>query len=184
MTEFLTIAEYKALNGIVGTQQNAQIQDIINAVNMFIETYTDRKFFLNDVTTSLSFSVTPPKSTDPIFLPTFEVGNIVSLVDNINLLTLVEGTDYYYEDEDATLRLLTASWPIGRNSLTLTAYLGFSSIPEDLKLAASELTTSYLKREGARRTSAQTTPLTYEPIQGNIMPNHVRIILDQYRIRS
>lgn len=184
MTEFLTLTDYKALNGIVGTQQDVQIQEIINAVNTFIESYTDRKFFLNTTDTSLNFSITPTKTLDPILLPIFEVGTITSLTDNVNSLSLIEGTDYYYEEADSTLRTLLTPWPVGRNSLTLTASLGLASIPEDLKLAASELTTNYLKREGARRSSMQTTPLTYEPIQGNILPNHVRLLLDQYRIRS
>lgn len=183
MIDFITLDEYKGLNGMLGTQQDAQLQSIIEGVNVLIEQYTNRSYYYNSSETTLKFTITPDKTLDRLFLPVLEVKSITRLTDNINALTLVEFTDYYYDATDSTLVPLKA-WPIGRESLSFVGFIGFTSIPEDLKLAASELVTNYFKREGARRTSAQTTPLTYEPIQGNMMPNHVRIILDQYRLRS
>lgn len=183
MIDFITLSEYKGLNGMLGTQQDAQLQSIIEGVNVLIEQYTNRSYYYNSTPTTLTFTITPDKVLDRLFLPVLEVKTITSLTDNINSLVLVEFTDFYYDSTDSSLVPMRA-WPIGRDSLTFVGNIGFSSIPEDLKLAASELVTNYFKREGARRTSAQTTPLTYEPIQGNMMPNHVRIILDQYRLRS
>ena len=82
----------------------------------------------------------------------------------------------------------TKHWPKGPKSVKVVYTAGYTSTPEDLKLAMFDLVKYYLKDERRERMSISgatvENPLS-SSLAGNIgFPDHIKRILDMYKIYS
>jgi hypothetical protein len=183
MAAILNLNEYKTFLGLQSTNNDVQYEAYIEAVNEYISQYCNRAFYTTDQEQALNFSVKPGDELQPIFLPEFNLLDGFTFTNNVSALPLVEYTDFYYDERANTLVPITP-YPVGKNSLTLLGTLGFSIIPLDLKLAATELVNNYFKREGAKKASNATTPTVFDSIEGGQLPQHIKRILIHYTIRN
>ena len=106
-------------------------------------------------------------------------------------VTLINNTDYYIDLEHDRLYRIdgdisSKNWPKGFASVEVTYRAGYSSTPQDLRLAIYDLITYYLKEEYKGRKSLAGATLQNETsttIREDIgFPDHIKRILDMYRI--
>ena len=100
--------------------------------------------------------------------------------------------EYIVNDDSDSITRTSATgtkyWPKGHKSVKVVYTAGYTSTPEDLKLAIFDLVKYYLKDERRERMSISgatvENPLS-SSLTGNIgFPDHIKRILDMYKIYS
>lgn len=191
MANLATLDEYKVYKAIVSDELNSQHEAILTHVSQLIKTYCDRTF-IDNYTVDLvdKFDAT---SNSSVFVSEFPIKDITSIettVDSgITLVPLVEGTDYFLKKDigqittgDGTPFLDAAVPPF--NSLIVTYTGGFSSTPEDLKLAAMDLVHYYVTSSfnpNKRLGSASIDTVSFSKLGDSAFPPHIKRVLDLYR---
>lgn len=166
----ITLVEYKAAEGITGTDNDVQLQVFVDQADRFIRTFLDQ----NVHATSL---------TKPLFkqhIDIFSGGNgrsfypkegPVRIVDTIEFWNGEEweefDTDSFTPTTDGN-RVWFEEWtvfPKGRHNLRITYTYGFvGAYPDDMKRAAINLTKHYsveLAHHGIRSQSDEEQTFTY-----------------------
>lgn len=185
MTNLVTRAEYKAYAGLTTPNQDTQIDNIIPGVSQFVETYCKRRFqaYTTDVYVEV-FS----GSNYPLSLTHHPVIAISMVEESPDLgatyTTLTEFTDWVLDKEDGTIKSSRGYFTPGINRYKVTYTYGYTTLPEDLKLAIFDLIKYYMRNDMAVHSSkapgTNTVQLEYQAI--NSIPAHIRRILDFYRV--
>ena len=112
-----------------------------------------------------------------------------SITDSYTTLTV--NTDYYVDTEhDRIFRIdgdvSSKAWSRGFASVQIVYRAGYSTTPQDLRLAIYDLITYYLKEEYKGRKSLAGATLQNETstsIREDIgFPDHIKRVLDMYRV--
>jgi hypothetical protein len=186
----ITLAEYKAYAGISSTNQDTQIAAIIPAVSDLIKSICQRGF--NDWVDEAKVEVFNggyPK----LFLDEYPIISINSVEFSSDYgytyTELVEFTDYAVDNEDHSIITIgrdSRGYPVEfsryTNGYRVTYYAGFDPLPSDLKIAALDLVSYYLKHEGSVHSpkAPGTNTVQIEYITKTSLPAHISRILDLY----
>jgi hypothetical protein len=186
----VTAAEYKAYAGISSTNQDAEIAAIIPIASQLVKSICGSTFvdYVNDSNEEI-FSGGWPK----LYLtegPLISVSSVEYSTDFGNTYTsLTEFTDYAVDREDNSIcstsrdsRGYILEFPKYVNGYKVTYYAGYETLPSDLKVAALDLVTYYLKHEGSVHSpkAPGTNTVQIEYITNVRLPAHIARVLDLY----
>lgn len=186
MGNLVTLEEVKLYNSIVSTNHDAAITALLPRVSQFIKNYCGRTFIDHY---SVSKTETFSGGTPSLFLVEAPVNNILDFEYSQDFgqtyNSLVEYTDYTFNAETDTLDVLYLSaFPKGVNAYRVIYTGGYSTCPDDLKQAAIDLVTYYLKADmsvkSTRSPGSSSTQVEY--IVNATVPSHIRRVLDYYRL--
>ncbi len=182
----ITRQEYKAYKGINSTNQDAAIDAIIPKVSKLIKTLCKRTFvdYVDDPKIEVF------KGGAPFLLlnetPVMQIISVEYSEDYGSTYTdLTEYTDYALNTEDDTLVPIgVTEFPSLINGYKVTYLAGFETIPEDLKLAALDLTEYYLRNDAAVHSpkAPGTNSVQIEYISVATLPAHIRRVINQYML--
>lgn len=199
MADLITLDDYKLLEGVSSTQYDEKFETLITSVSTLVRTYCNNEF---------DAYATSPGVTDVFDIqwdsyvvqlrhsPVISITNVferrAQSSDYEELFK--DGTNNKYEwyldtVSDSIFRTLDSgkykNWPQGVGSVKVTYLAGYTTIPDDLKLAIADLITYYHKDEwkerqsigSATREGAGSSAIRNDPG----FPDHIRRILDIYR---
>lgn len=183
-TNLITLAEYKAYEGITGTGQDGEINTIIPKVSQLVKNVCRRTFV--DWTDDQKVEVYNGGSV--ILLQEAPLIQIMNLEKSENYgqtyTTLVEFTDWVFDHENQQILPLDTSGEFKKlvNGYRVSYTAGYETIPEDLKLAVLDLVTYYMKNQGAvqSQVAVTTTNAQVQYISESNLPGHIKRVLDLY----
>lgn len=184
--DLITLAEVKAYSNINSTTQDSSISLLIPKVSQMIKNYCGRTFI--DYYSSPKVEVVNI-TTNSIFVQELPLNVVSSLEYSADYgktyILLTEFIDYVINKQDETLDIITDNvYSFSTNGLRLTYTGGYASTPEDLKLAAMDLVSYYLRSDMAvkstRTPGSSSTQVEY--VMNATLPSHIRRILDTYRL--
>ena len=194
MADLVTLSDYKDAEGIGSPKEDLRISRIIPSVSELVKTYCANTF--------VDFVSSDKTEEFDIYWDTFAVQLTESPVISITSVqersgydqsytTLTTGAYEYYLDKrtDSVIRTNESgtrlNWKHGVGSVKVVYRAGYSSTPEDLKLAVFDLVTYYLKDEHKERrtlggASIQNQSSTTQ--RDNVaFPDHIKRVLDLYK---
>ena len=203
MADLVTLQQYKDFNGLESVKNDARINVIIDQVSQLVKTYCGSSIVDYASTNKTEYFTTKDSYTDTIILAESPLIQVVSVEERdsqadsyITLITENSDSSGKYEyivndDSDSITRTSatgTKYWAKGPKSVKVVYTAGYTSTPEDLKLAVFDLVKYYLKDERRERMSISgatvENPLS-SSLAGNIgFPDHIKRILDMYKLYS
>ena len=195
MANLCTRDDYKAYKKIEHVKDDSQIDVLVNSVSELVKTYcgsTLIDYYGSDKTEVFDIF---DAGTAEVFLtesPLVSVSSVQerdSITDSYTTLTV--NTDYYVDTEhDRIFRIdgdiSSKAWSRGFASVQIVYRAGYSTTPQDLRLAIYDLITYYLKEEYKGRKSLAGATLQNETstsIREDIgFPDHIKRVLDMYRV--
>ena len=195
MANLCTKSEYKAYKKIEHAKDDSQIDVLITSVSELVKTYcgsTLIDYYGSNKTEIFDILDT---DTSEIFLSESPLVSVSSVQERDSISssynTLTANTDYYVDTEhDRIFRIdgdiSSKAWSRGFASVQIVYRAGYSSTPQDLRLAIYDLITYYLKEEYKGRKSLAGATLQNETatsIKDDIgFPDHIKRVLDMYRV--
>jgi hypothetical protein len=196
VTDLIELDEYKEYKQINSATRDGKIQTIITQVSALVENYCARTFL--DYASSPGFTEWFDSNTEIVTLtqfPLIGVNSVNTSIDGgITQTAMTENsTDYdgYYVDlENAQVRtqkmgnkfLAKNYYNTPYRSLEINYYAGYTSLPQDLRLAVMDLIAYYEDQENKpTQTLLGATIENALPYTANSFPPHIRRILDLYR---
>ena len=195
MANLCTKSEYKAYKKIEHAKDDSQIDVLITSVSELVKTYcgsTLIDYYGSNKTEIFDILDT---DTSEIFLTESPLVSVSSVQERDSISssynTLTANTDYYVDTEhDRIFRIdgdiSSKAWSRGFASVQIVYRAGYSSTPQDLRLAIYDLITYYLKEEYKGRKSLAGATLQNETstsIREDIgFPDHIKRVLDMYRV--
>jgi hypothetical protein len=202
MANLVTLQQYKDFAGLQGVQQDAKINVIISNVSQLVKTYCG--------TTIIDFASTNKieyfniqRGDDRVILAESPLIQVVSVEERqsqsdayVTLITENSDSSGKYEyivdtESDSIVRTnstTTKAFPQGMKAVKVTYKAGYTSTPEDLKLAVFDLVKYYLKDERKERMSIAGSTIENQSstsLRNNIgFPDHIKRILDLYKLYS
>lgn len=192
MANIITLEQYKEYKKINSTNSDDKLGAIIGSVNKFVENYCQRSF--TDHYSSPKTEYFDGYNNNGIYPSEFPLVSVVSLKSSTDGgqsydVTLQPFIDYQIDNNayrilSTKANFVTTLYPI--NSLQLIYKAGYSSVPEDLRLAAMSLVEYYMEeqytpKKGMQGTNVENVLYTSESSK---LPPHIRRILDFYRSMS
>ncbi len=179
----ITKAEYKAYIGISSTNDDVIIDILIPKISDLIKSLCRRTFvdYVDDAVTeyfdggSLFFA---PKE-----YPVITISSLETSIDyGATYVTLVEYTDYVLNKSDDLVYYIGKEFPKLINGYKITYTAGFSTIPNELKLAALDLVSYYIKHDTAIHSNKApgTNSVQIEYVTTTNLPAHIKRVLDLY----
>ena len=188
MADLVTITAYKGFRGITNTTDDTRLNVIVPSVSNLVKTYCGRSFI--DYYSSdkvQEFSIKWPQNV--VFLSEIPLVSITSVEEYKNQSEQADyqtltSTQYEYDTNlDAVYRIeggARKDFPMGINSVKVTYKGGYSSLPEDLKLAVIDLITYYLKEEHKPEKNHSSFTIRNNNAEPDF-PDHIKRVLDLYR---
>lgn len=195
MADLIAKGDYKSYKGIDHFKDDDKIDSLISPISQLVKTYCGTSFvdYFSSAYTE-TFDIMDA-STQELFLTESPLVAVTSVKERDGITTayttLTNNTDYYVDAEhDRIYRIdgdkSVKSWQTGFSSVEVIYTAGYSSTPQDLRLAIYDLITYYLKEEYKGRKSLAGASLQNETatsISGDIgFPDHIKRILDMHRI--
>lgn len=199
MADLITLDEYKLYEGVNSTQNDEKLESIIAGVSRLVRTYCGSEFDAYAGSPGVTDIFDIQWDTHVVQLrnsPIIEIYNVYERSSQsesyIELFQGGENSKYeWYLDtiSDSIFRTNEngkyKNWPCGVGSVKVTYSAGYTTIPEDLQLAVSDLVTYYHKDEwkerqsigSASREGAAASTIKNDPG----FPDHIRRVLDMYR---
>ena len=194
MADLVTLSDYKDAEGIGSPKEDLRISRIIPSVSELVKTYCGNSI--------IDFVSSDKTEEFDIYWDTFAVQLTESPVISITSVqersgydqsytTLTTGAYEFYLDKrtDSVIRTNESgarlNWKQGVGAVKVVYRAGYSSTPEDLKLAVFDLVTYYLKDEHKERrtlggASIQNQSSTTQ--RDNVaFPDHIKRVLDLYK---
>ena len=203
MADLVTLQQYKDFAGLQGVQNDARINVLIDNVSQLIKSYCGSTIIDYASSAKTEYFNIKDSIVDTIILEESPVITVTSVAERDSqadaYVTLIkENSDssgkYEYvvnDDSDSITRTSSTStkyWPKGQKSVKVVYTAGYTSCPEDLKLAVFDLIKYYLKDERKDRMTiagATVENAVSSSLAGNIgFPDHIKRILDMYKIYS
>lgn len=180
----ITRAEYKAIAGINSTNQDAEIDSLIPKISQLVKTYCRTTFVdYYDEPKTENFN----GGFDKLILKETPLVSIVVVEYSEDYgktyIPLKEYEDYVIdEDNNCVVAIGAAGFPKVLKGYRVTYYAGYEKVPEDLKLAALDMVSYYMKNDSSIHTHKNANPNTMqvEYISNTQFPAHIRRVLDQY----
>ena len=203
MADLVTLQQYKDFNGLESVKNDARINVIIDQVSQLVKTYCGSSIVDYASTNKTEYFTTKDSYTDTIILAESPLIQVVSVEERdsqadsyITLITENSDSSGKYEyivndDSDSITRTTSTGrkyFPRGHKAVKVVYKAGYTSTPDDLKLAVYDLIKYYLKDERKERMSiagaSVENPLS-SSLSGNIgFPDHIKRILDMYKLYS
>ncbi len=203
MADLITLQQYKDFAGLQGVQTDARINVIIDSISQLIKNYCGTSFIDFYSTDKTEFFDILDNHTTRIMLgesPLVSVSQVQEREDqSSSYVTLItENSDssdkYEYMIDTVTDSIVRTNsttdipFPRGRKAVKVVYRAGYSSTPEDLKLACFDLVKYYLKDERKDRMTiagATVENAVSTSIRNNAgFPDHIKRVLDMYKIYS
>ena len=194
MADLVTLSDYKDAEGIGSPKEDLRISRIIPSVSQLVKTYCGNSI--------IDFVSSDKTEEFDIYWDTYAVQLTESPVISItsaqersgydqSYTTLTTGAYEFYLDKrtDSVIRTNESgtrlNWKHGVGAVKVLYRAGYSSTPDDLKLAVFDLVTYYLKDEHKERrtlggASIQNQSSTTQ--RDNVaFPDHIKRVLDLYK---
>jgi len=203
MADLVTLQQYKDFAGLVSLVNDARIAIVIDNVSQLVKSYCGTTIV--DYASTNKVEYHNIRDTDVITLITEEspIIQVVSVKERKNqadayttLITENSDSSGKYEyivdiQTDSITRTTSTgnkNWAQGMKAVEITYKAGYTSTPDDLKLAVFDLIKYYMKDERKERQTIAgasiENPLS-SSLAGNIgFPDHIKRILDMYKIYS
>lgn len=184
--DLITLAEFKAYTGITGNAQDAAINVVIPRISELIKNFCRRRFIdYVDEAKVETFN----GGIDKVYLREYPVLSVVGVETSDdygqNYTDMIEYTDYVWNIEDDSILTLdgSGSFPKKPNGYRVAYYAGYDPLPEDIKLAAFDLTSYYLKNEAVTHLvrSPSSSIMQLEYITTATFPVHIARVLNLYK---
>lgn len=163
------------------TENDAKIEQFINAASRFCETYCDRKFVEQTYTEYFS-----GRRHDVIMPRQWPISSVTSLKISqtrnwADAQALVDPDNYEIGDDDSTI-FYDGFFPRGKKNVQLVSTCGYSTIPYDLEHACLQLI-EWWYRHNERGDIGRNSKSKGDESMGiaDQVPPHIRIILDLYK---
>ena len=195
MANLCTTSDYKTYKKIEHFKDDSQIDVLVASISELVKTYcgsTLIDYYGTDRTEIFDIFDT---GTAEVFLTESPLVSVSSVQERDSIAdsytTLTANTDYYVDTEhDRIYRIdgdtSSKAWPRGFASVKIVYRAGYSTTPQDLRLAIYDLITYYLKEEYKGRKSLAGATLQNETstsIREDIgFPDHIKRVLDMYRV--
>ena len=188
----VTLEEYKVYAGINSTNQDAVITALIPTVSELVKTFCRRTFidYVDDAKTEV-FS----GGVSRYYLKEFPILGLSGVEYSTDYgqtyTSLTEFTDFVLDSEDDSILAIPyyddpmkdTKFAKAINGYKVTYYAGYTTIPEDLKIAVLDLVTYYLKNDGSVHSpkAPGTNSVQIEYITSTALPAHIARILNIYK---
>ena len=195
MADLCTRDDYKAYKKIEHVKDDSQIDVLVTSISELVKTYcgsTLIDYYSSNKTETFDIF---DAGTAEVFLTESPLVSVSSVQERDSITdsytTLTANTDYYVDTEhDRIFRIdgdiSSKAWSRGFASVQLIYRAGYSTTPQDLRLAIYDLITYYLKEEYKGRKSMAGATLQNETstsIREDIgFPDHIKRVLDMYRV--
>ena len=203
MANLINLQQYKDFAGIKCLNEDAKINVIIPAISQAVKSYCGTSFIDHYSSDKTEFFDIKDKLTNIVMVDESPLVS-VSLVQErqsqsdpyVTLITENSDSSGKYEyivDTDLDIvRRTTATgdkaFPMGPKAVKVVYRSGYSSTPEDLKLACFDLVKCYLKDERKERLSIAGASIqnpVSTTLRENIgFPDHIKRILDFYKVHK
>lgn len=135
----ITLEQLKAHLGISGTDEDTKLTNIVNAVDDFVSTYTNRTMEL----TSYTDVIMDGPGTNALTLDEYPLDSVWEIYENNDFVSVVAYSDrvesgeagYWIADYSNSIIYNSDCWTRGRGVLKISYSAGYSSLPGDLYLA-------------------------------------------------
>ena len=203
MADLVTLQQYKDFAGLQSIKNDARINVVIDQVSQLVKTYCGSTIIDYASTNKVEYKNIKDLTVETIILDESPLIEVVSVQERTSqadsYVTLItENSDssgkyeYVVDDEsDSIIRTNSTStryWPKGMKAVKVTYKAGYTSTPEDLKLAVFDLIKYYMKDERKERQTIAGATIENQvssSLTGNIgFPDHIKRILDMYKIYS
>jgi len=201
MADLITLDDYKLLEGVSSTQYDEKFETLITSVSKLVRTYCNNEF--DAYATSPGVTEVFDIQWDSYVVqlkhsPVISITNVYERIGQAESYTELfsagagspaEYSWYLDSVSDSVFRTYEngsyKNWPKGVGSVKVTYLAGYSTIPQDLKLAVADIVTYYHKDEwkerqsigSATREGAGSSAIRNDPG----FPDHIRRVLDMYR---
>lgn len=199
MSTLLSVDDYKLLKSINSTTNDEKFDALLTSVSQLVRTYCSQEFDtyasspgkteLFDIqwdTHVVQLHESPVIAVEAVYERSMQSEAYTELFSDG---TNGEYSWYFDSITDAIFRTNESgsykNWPWGVGAVKVIYTAGYTSIPEDLKLAVADLVTYYDKNEyrqmqtigSTTREGAPVTAIKNDPG----FPDHIRRVLDLYR---
>ena len=193
MANLITLDEYKTSEKIESTKEDARLNLLIASVSQLVKTYCNNTI-LDHYSSNKTELFSIDYSLTSVQLSESPVNAIVSVKERSSIgvayTTLAANTDYYLDSvTDSIFRSNGAtgykSFPRGPGAVEVVYTAGWSTCPEDLKLAVIDLIRYYFKDEHKARQTMSGSSLqnnSSSSQRDNVgSPDHIKRVLDLYK---
>ena len=201
MADLITLQQYKDFAGLTGVTMDARINVIVDSVSQLVKNYCGTSI-IDDYSSAKTeyFDILNAKTTR-VMLDEGPIRTVTSVSERdsqadsyITLITENSDSSGKYEYivdsmTDSIIRTnedVDKSFPKGRKAVKVVYTAGYSSTPEDLKLAIFDLVKYYLKDERKERmqiAGAMIENPVSTSIRNNVgFPDHIKRVLDMYKV--
>ena len=201
MADLITLQQYKDFAGLTGVTMDARINVIVDSVSELVKNYCGTSFIDDYSSAKTEYFDIKDNVTTRVMLDEGPIRTVTSVQERdsqadsyVTLITENSDSSGKYEYivdtmTDSIIRTnedVDKAFPKGRKAVKVVYTAGYSSCPEDLKLAVYDLITYYLKEEYKGRRSMAGATLQNDPttsIRDDIgFPDHIKRVLDMYKI--
>ena len=203
MADLVTLQQYKDFAGLTSIKNDARINVVIDQVSQLVKTYCGSTIIDYASTNKVEYKNIKDPIVETIILDESPLIQVVSVQERtsqaeayVTLITENSDSSGKYEyvidtDSDSITRTNSTGnkyWPKGMKSVKVTYKAGYTSTPEDLKLAVFDLIKYYMKDERKERQTIAGATIENQvssSLAGNIgFPDHIKRILDMYKLYS
>ena len=202
MADLVTLQQYKDFSGLQSLKNDARINIVIDQVSELVKSYCGTTI-IDYASTNKTEYFNIGLGVDRIILEESPLIQVVSVEERtsqadayVTLITENSDSSGKYEyiadmESDSIVRTTstgTKAFPKGMKAVKVVYKAGYTSTPDDLKLAVFDLIKYYMKDERKERMSisgASVENQVSSSLTGNIgFPDHIKRILDMYKIYS
>ncbi len=201
MANLVTLQQYKDFAGLQGVKTDARINTIIPQVTQIVKTYCGTSLVDYYSSAKTEYFDIADKLTTRVMLDEGPIVSVTSVQERdsqsdayVTLITENSDSSGKYEYiidsiTDSIIRTnqdVDKAFPKGRKAVKVVYTAGYSSCPEDLKLAIFDLVKYYLKDERKERMSIGGATIenpVSTSIRNNVgFPDHIKRVLDMYKV--
>ena len=201
MADLITLQQYKDFAGLTGVTMDARINVIIDSISQLVKNYCGTSI-IDDYSSAKTeyFDILDAKTTR-VMLDEGPIRTVTSVSEResqadsyVTLITENSDSSGKYEYiidsmTDSIIRTnqdVDKAFPKGRKAVKVVYTAGYSSCPEDLKLAIFDLVKYYLKDERKERMQIAGAMIE-NPVSTSIrnnagFPDHIKRVLDMYKV--
>ena len=201
MADLITLQQYKDFAGLTGVTMDSRINVIIDSISQLVKNYCGTSI-IDDYSSAKTeyFDILDAKTTR-IMLDEGPIRTVTSVSEResqadsyVTLITENSDSSGKYEYivdsmTDSIIRTsqdVDKSFPKGRKTVKVVYTAGYSSTPEDLKLAIFDLVKYYLKDERKERMQIAgamiENPVSTSIANNTGFPDHIKRVLDMYKV--
>lgn len=189
MTALVTLEEYKVYKKITKTDEDATLNFIIASVSTLVKNYCGHSFvdyFTNNKVEYFNVN----QFQDALLLNEWPIVELVSVETRANYsdsYEIVPPEDYFVDFRIDTIFKHSGYWRAGKGSVRATYKAGYSTAPEDAKIACLDLVTHYLKSEYKETKTIGSSSINNASSMGSSLkasttwPAHILRVLDLYK---